>query len=132
MKLRRRLKRITDRLGIPYIFKASYRKANRSRLDSFTGIGNKKALEILSEVRSVYTLPVTTDIHTEEEASMAAEFVDILQIPAFLCRQTSLLQAAAMTGKVVNIKKGQFMSGTAMRHAVTKVQETSDSVIWFD
>ena len=100
---------ITSELGIPYVFKGSYRKANRSRLDSFTGIGDLEALRILSKVRDTFGIPVVTDIHTAEEAEMAAEFVDVLQIPAFLCRQTDLLVAAARTGLAVNIKKGQFL-----------------------
>lgn len=118
---------ITGRLNIPYVFKGSYRKANRSRLDSFTGIGDIKALEILKKVRDTFGIPVVTDIHAAEEAAMAAEFVDILQIPAFLCRQTDLLIAAARTGKMVNIKKGQFLSPEAMRHAVQKVRDAGNS-----
>lgn len=116
-----RLLQITDRLHIPFIFKASYRKANRSRLDSFTGIGDKEALGVLAAIGQRYDVPVVTDIHTEADASMAAPYVDVLQIPAFLCRQTSLLQAAAATGKWVNIKKGQFLSPSAMEFAVQKV-----------
>ena len=116
--------------GLPLIFKGSYRKANRSRIDSFTGIGDEKALGILSAVGSRFDIPVTTDIHTAEEASMAAEFVDVLQIPAFLCRQTDLLIAAAETGKVVNIKKGQFLSAESMEHAVTKVQQAGNAKAW--
>ncbi len=112
---------ITSRLDIPYVFKGSYKKANRSRIDSFTGIGDIKALEILRKVKDAYNIPVVTDIHTEKEAAIAAEYVDILQIPAFLCRQTDLLVAAAKTGKMVNIKKGQFLSPEAMKHAVRKV-----------
>ena len=108
---------ITESLQIPYIFKGSYRKANRSRLDSFTGIGDEKALKILRKVADTYKIPVVTDIHTAEEAKMAAEYVDVLQIPAFLCRQTDLLVAAAKTGRVVNIKKGQFLSPEAMKFA---------------
>jgi 2-dehydro-3-deoxyphosphooctonate aldolase (KDO 8-P synthase) len=114
---------ITERLAIPFIFKGSYRKANRSKKDSFTGIGDEKALKILQGVSKRFGIPVTTDIHTDEEAAMAAAYVDILQIPAFLCRQTSLLIAAARTGKVVNIKKGQFVSPEAMRFAKEKVEE---------
>ncbi len=111
----------TVKYNIPYVFKGSYRKANRSRIDSFTGIGDEKALKILRKVRETFNVPVVTDIHTEQEAAIAAEYVDILQIPAFLCRQTDLLVAAANTGKMVNIKKGQFLSPEAMKHAVQKV-----------
>lgn len=114
---------ICQQLNIRYVFKGSYRKANRSRKDSFTGIGDEKALDILRRVGQKYQIPVTTDIHSEPEAAMAAEYVDVLQIPAFLCRQTSLLVAAAQTGKVVNIKKGQFMSPEAMQFAAEKVRE---------
>lgn len=120
---------ITDRLGIPYIFKGSYRKANRSRLDSFTGIGDVRALKILRKVGETFDIPVTTDIHADAEAAVAAEYVDVLQIPAFLCRQTSLLVAAAATGKTVNIKKGQFLSPEAMRFAVNKVNESGNDNI---
>ncbi|GJM34433.1 MAG: 2-dehydro-3-deoxyphosphooctonate aldolase [Saprospiraceae bacterium] len=120
---------ICDRLKIPYIFKGSYRKANRSRLDSFTGIGDEKALRILQKVGKTFGIPVTTDIHTEEEAVMAAEYVDVLQIPAFLCRQTSLLVAAANTGKVVNVKKGQFLSPEAMSFAKDKVTESGNEQV---
>lgn len=114
------------RLDIPYVFKGSYKKANRSRLDSFTGIGDEKALKILRKVREEFHVPVVTDIHTPEEASMAAEYVDILQIPAFLCRQTDLLVAAAKTGKMVNIKKGQFLSPESMAFAVAKVRQSGN------
>ncbi len=117
---------ITNKLQIPFIFKASFRKANRSRLDSFTGIGDIKALRILGKVREQLKIPIVTDIHTEEDAAMAAEYVDILQIPAFLCRQTSLLVAAAKTGKVVNIKKGQFLAPASMKFAVDKVLESGN------
>ena len=121
---------LCSRLQIPYIFKGSYRKANRSRLDSFSGIGDEKALRILKAIGDQYDIPVTTDIHTDEEAALAAEYADILQIPAFLCRQTSLLVAAADTGKVVNIKKGQFVSPEAMSFAMDKVKESgNDQVI---
>ena len=120
---------ITDRLKIPYIFKGSYRKANRSRLDSFSGIGNKKALKILRKVGDTLHIPTVTDIHSAEEAALAAEFVDVLQIPAFLCRQTDILIAAAKTGKVVNIKKGQFLSAGAMQFAVNKVLESGNNKI---
>lgn len=117
---------ITRRLNIPYVFKGSYRKANRSRLDSFTGIGDLKALEILHKVGQTFSIPVVTDIHTAEEAAIAAEYADILQIPAFLCRQTDLLVAAARTGRMVNIKKGQFLSPEAMRFAVEKVRDAGN------
>ncbi len=120
---------ICRRLDIPYVFKGSYRKANRSRLDSFTGIGDREALEILAEVREQTGVPVVTDIHCAEEAEMAAEYVDILQIPAFLCRQTDLLVAAARTGKMVNIKKGQFLSPESMRFAVDKILENGNSQV---
>lgn len=121
-----RLCQLSDQYKIPLIFKGSYRKANRSRLDSFTGIGDEKALSILANIRSTFNIPVTTDIHTEEEAAMAAEYVDILQIPAFLCRQTRLLVAAAKTGKIVNIKKGQFLSPQAMKFAKDKVVQSGN------
>ena len=117
----------TRRLGIPYVFKGSYRKANRSRIDSFTGIGDIKALEVLKKVGQTYNIPVVTDIHAAEEAAMAAEYVDVLQIPAFLCRQTDLLVAAARTGKTVNIKKGQFLSPEAMEFAVQKVKDAGNN-----
>jgi 2-dehydro-3-deoxyphosphooctonate aldolase (KDO 8-P synthase) len=117
---------ITDRLRIPYIFKGSYRKANRSRLDSFMGIGDEKALKILKKVSDTFNVPTVTDIHSPEEAIMAAEYVDVLQIPAFLCRQTDLLVAAAKTGKIVNIKKGQFLSPMAMQFAADKVVEAGN------
>jgi len=118
---------LCDRLRIPFIFKSSYRKANRSRSDSFTGIGDEKALRILRKVGETFNVPVTTDIHTDAEAALAAGFVDVLQIPAFLCRQTSLLQAAAETGKVVSIKKGQFVSPESMHFAVEKVQQSGNA-----
>ncbi len=121
-----KVKEITDRLNIPYVFKGSYRKANRSRIDSFTGIGDIAALEILRKVRDTYGIPVVTDIHTAEEAAIAAQYVDVLQIPAFLCRQTDLLVAAARTGKMVNIKKGQFLSPEAMAFAVQKVRDAGN------
>lgn len=120
---------ITRKLDIPYVFKGSYRKANRSRIDSFTGIGDIRALEILRKVRETFDIPVVTDIHTAEEAAIAAEYVDILQIPAFLCRQTDLLVAAARTGRMVNIKKGQFLSPEAMRHAVQKVRDAGNGSV---
>ena len=119
----------TSRLNIPYVFKGSYRKANRSRLDSFTGIGDEKALKILQKVHDTFNIPVVTDIHTPDEAEMAAQYVDILQIPAFLCRQTDLLVAAAHTGKMVNIKKGQFISASSMKFAVSKVKESGNDQV---
>ena len=119
----------TSRLNIPYVFKGSYRKANRSRLDSFTGIGDEKALTILRKVGDTFKIPVVTDIHTPQEAEIAAQYVDVLQIPAFLCRQTELLVAAAHTGKMVNIKKGQFLSPEAMRFAVQKVKDSGNGQV---
>ena len=121
--------KITSRLDIPYVFKGSYRKANRSRIDSFTGIGDEKALKVLKKVRDTFGIPVVTDIHAAEEAAMAAEYVDILQIPAFLCRQSDLLIAAAKTGKVVNIKKGQFLAPDAMKFAAQKVIESGNNQV---
>ena len=123
------LKSICQKLDIPLVFKGSYRKANRSRLDSFTGIGDEKALKVLQRIGKEFELPVVTDIHAAEEAAMAAEYVDILQIPAFLCRQTDLLVAAAKTGKAVNIKKGQFLSGEAMGFAVEKVRQSGNDKV---
>ena len=123
-------KEICDELKIPFILKGSYRKANRSRLDSFTGIGDIKALEILHAVGKDLGVPTITDIHTAEEAAVAAKYVDVLQIPAFLCRQTDLLVAAAKTGKVINIKKGQFLSAEAMQFAVNKVKESGNNNVW--
>jgi 2-dehydro-3-deoxyphosphooctonate aldolase (KDO 8-P synthase) len=120
------LKQTALRYDIPFIFKASYRKANRSRIDSFTGIGDEKALNILRDIRKTLSVPVVTDIHSVAEAQMAARYVDVLQIPAFLCRQTDLLEAAAKTGKVVNIKKGQFLSAEAMKFAVEKVRNNTN------
>lgn len=127
MEIAEKMVHITDKLRIPYIFKGSYRKANRSRLDSFTGIGDEKALKILGKVRSELGIPVVTDIHSAEEAAMAAEYVDVLQIPAFLCRQTDILVAAAATGKVVNIKKGQFLSPESMQFAAGKVVDAGNN-----
>ncbi|MFO7658828.1 MAG: 3-deoxy-8-phosphooctulonate synthase [Bacteroidales bacterium] len=120
---------LSEKYTIPYIFKASYKKANRSKLDSFAGIGDKEALEILKKIRNKYKIPVLTDIHTPEEAYFAAGYVDILQIPAFLCRQTDLLVAAAKTGKVVNIKKGQFLSPDSMRFALDKVVQSGNKKV---
>ena len=124
-----RLVKITRSLDIPFVFKGSYRKANRSRLDSFQGIGDEKALNVLKNISKQFNVPVVTDVHAVEEAAMAAEYVDILQIPAFLCRQTDLLVAAAKTGKTVNIKKGQFLSGASMRFAVDKVLQSGNQSV---
>jgi 2-dehydro-3-deoxyphosphooctonate aldolase (KDO 8-P synthase) len=121
-----KIKEVTDKLKIPFIFKGSYRKANRSRLDSFTGIGDEKALKILKKVGEHFNIPTVTDIHSAEEAAMAAKYVDVLQIPAFLCRQTDLLVAAAKTGKAVNIKKGQFLSAESMQFAAQKVIDSGN------
>ena len=123
------LRMLSEKYRIPFIFKSSYRKANRSRADSFTGIGDIKALKILAEVRCKFSIPVITDIHNPNEAEMAAPYVDVLQIPAFLCRQTDLLSAAARTGKWINIKKGQFLSGSSMKFAVEKVRESGNNNI---
>ena len=117
---------ITEKLGIPYVFKGSYRKANRSRVDSFTGIGDEKALKILRKVGDTFNIPVVTDIHESHEAAMVAQYADVLQIPAFLCRQTELLVAAAKTGKVVNIKKGQFLSAESLQFAAQKVVDSGN------
>ena len=130
LRIADRIVKITDKLGIPYVFKGSYRKANRSRLDSFTGIGDEKALKVLRKVRETFDIPIVTDIHSAGEAAMAAEYVDVLQIPAFLCRQTDLLVAAAHTGKIVNIKKAQFLSGLDMKYPVEKAQESGAREIW--
>ncbi|MGQ8337854.1 3-deoxy-8-phosphooctulonate synthase [Sunxiuqinia sp. A32] len=123
------IKAICDELQIPFVFKGSYRKANRSRLDSFTGIGDEKALGILKAVGEKFDIPTVTDIHSAEEAALAAQYVDVLQIPAFLCRQTDLLVAAAKTGKVINIKKGQFLSAGSMKFAVDKVRESGNDQV---
>ena len=123
------VKGICDRYDLKYIFKASYRKANRSRLDSFTGIGDIIALEIIGKVRDQFSIPVTTDIHSIEEANLAAEYVDVLQIPAFLCRQTDILVAAAKTGKIINIKKGQFLSPQSMIFAIEKVRQSGNKKV---
>jgi 2-dehydro-3-deoxyphosphooctonate aldolase (KDO 8-P synthase) len=124
-----KIKEICDPLKIPFIFKASYRKANRSKMDSFQGIGNMRALKVLQEVGSLYDIPVLTDIHSPDEARIASDYVDVLQIPAFLCRQTDLLLAAAETGRPVNIKKGQFVSPEAMAFAVEKVRGSGNSQV---
>jgi 2-dehydro-3-deoxyphosphooctonate aldolase (KDO 8-P synthase) len=129
MRIAESLKRTTDKLGITYVFKASYRKANRTSRDSFTGIGDENALRILEKVRKQFDLPIITDIHESVEASFAAEVADILQIPAFLFRQTDLLIAAAKTGKVVNIKKGQFSAAESMKHAATKVEQAGNNQV---
>ena len=129
MKIAEKILNITNKLEIPFIFKGSYRKANRSRLDSFTGIGDIKALEILKKVGERFNIPTLTDIHSVEEAVIAAAYVDVLQIPAFLCRQTDLLVSAAKTGKVINIKKGQFLSPESMDHAVRKIKESGNNSI---
>lgn len=121
---------ICKRLKVPYIFKASYRKANRTSGSSFTGIGDERALALIKQVAEKFSLPATTDIHTAEEAAIAARYVDILQIPAFLCRQTDLLQAAAATGKIVNVKKGQFVSGPSMKFAVDKIKLAGNDFVW--
>jgi 2-dehydro-3-deoxyphosphooctonate aldolase (KDO 8-P synthase) len=121
---------ITNKLEIPYIFKGSFKKANRSRIDSFTGIGDEKALQILKKVSETFDVPTVTDIHEVSDAALAAQYVDVLQIPAFLVRQTDLVVAAAKTGKVVNLKKGQFMSPEAMKHAVQKVKDAGSDKAW--
>lgn len=121
---------ITNRLEIPFIFKGSFKKANRSRIDSFTGIGDEKALKILRKVSETFDIPTVTDIHEVSDAARAAQYVDVLQIPAFLVRQTDLVVAAAKTGKVVNLKKGQFMSPEAMSHAVQKVKDSGNNMVW--
>lgn len=129
MKIAERIVKTTDELKIPFVFKGSYRKANRSRLDSFTGIGDEKALKILRKVSETFDVPVITDFHAAHEAEMAAEYVDILQVPAFLCRQTDILVAAAKTGKVVSIKKGQFLAPEAMIFAINKIRESGNEKV---
>lgn len=130
MRIAERISELSDVLGIPYVFKGSFKKANRSRIDSFTGIGNENALEILQKVGETFDLPTVTDIHETSDATLAAQYVDVLQIPAFLVRQTDLVVAAAKTGKVVNLKKGQFMSPEAMQHAVRKVKDAGSDKAW--
>ena len=130
LKIAEQVCELTDKLRIPYIFKGSFKKANRSRIDSFTGIGDEKALKILRKVSETFEVPTLTDIHQIKDASMAAYYVDILQIPAFLVRQTDLLVAAAKTSKVVNLKKGQFMSPESMQHAVRKVKDSGNEKVW--
>lgn len=127
MRIAERVVAITERLKIPLVFKGSYRKANRTRLDSFTGIGDEDALKILAKVKTTFGVPVVTDIHAANEAAMAAEYVDVLQIPAFLCRQTDILVAAAETGKYVNVKKGQFLAPESMQFAVDKIQQSGNA-----
>lgn len=129
LRIAREIKAVCEELGIPFLFKASYKKANRSSLRSFTGIGNEEALAVLAKVKAELNVPIVTDIHTAEEAAWAAEVADVLQIPAFLCRQTDLLVAAANTGKYVNVKKGQFLSPEAMRFAVEKVRESGNELV---
>ncbi|MCK4879569.1 MAG: 3-deoxy-8-phosphooctulonate synthase [Bacteroidales bacterium] len=127
MNIAEHINGLSEKYQLPFVFKASYRKANRSRIDSFTGIGDEKALKILKEVGAQFSLPVITDVHTPEEAVKAAEFVDILQVPAFLCRQTDLLVACAKTGRAVSVKKGQFLSPDSMKFAVDKVVESGNN-----
>jgi 2-dehydro-3-deoxyphosphooctonate aldolase (KDO 8-P synthase) len=129
MGIAEKVSAICAKLEIPYIFKASYRKANRTSANSFTGIGDRNALELIKKVGEKFSIPTTTDIHTAEEAAMAAEYVDVLQIPAFLCRQTDLLIAAAKTGKIVNVKKGQFLSGPSMKFAVEKINAAGNDKV---
>lgn len=129
MRIAEKIVTLTDQLQIPYIFKGSYRKANRSKGSSFTGIGDEKALKILEKIGKAFDVPTVTDIHAHEEAAMAAAYVDVLQIPAFLCRQTDLLIAAAHTGKVVNVKKGQFLSASSMKFAVEKIVEAGNNKV---
>ena len=129
MRIAEKILNITDKFEIPFVFKGSFKKANRSRIDSFTGIGDEKALKILRKVSETFDVPTVTDIHEVSDATMAAEYVDILQIPAFLVRQTDLVVAAAETGKVVNLKKGQFMSPESMKHAVTKVTDCNNQQV---
>ena len=130
LRIAEKVVKITDHLKIPYVFKGSFKKANRSRIDSFTGIGDEKALKILKKVSQTFEIPTVTDIHEVADAKMAAQFVDVLQIPAFLVRQTDLVVAAAETGKVVNLKKGQFMSPESMQHAVKKVTDSGNDRAW--
>jgi len=130
LRIAEHIVKVTDTLKIPYVFKGSFKKANRSRIDSFTGIGDEKALKILRKVSETFSVPTITDIHTEHDAAMAAEYVDVLQIPAFLVRQTDLVVAAAKTGKTVNLKKGQFMSPESMKHAVKKVTDSGNENTW--
>ncbi|NEW79375.1 MAG: 3-deoxy-8-phosphooctulonate synthase [Gelidibacter sp.] len=130
LRIAEQILKVTDKLEIPFIFKGSFKKANRSRIDSFSGIGDEKALKILKKVSETFNIPTVTDIHEVSDAAKAAEYVDVLQIPAFLVRQTDLVVAAANTGKVVNLKKGQFMSPGAMKHAVQKVKDCGNEKVW--
>ncbi|WP_372769505.1 3-deoxy-8-phosphooctulonate synthase [Lutibacter sp.] len=130
LRIAEQILKVTDKLEIPFIFKGSFKKANRSRIDSFTGIGDEKALKILKKVSDTFNIPTVTDIHEISDAAMASEYVDVLQIPAFLVRQTDLVVAAAKTGKVINLKKGQFMSPAAMKHAVQKVKDSGNEKVW--
>ncbi|MGC1205880.1 MAG: 3-deoxy-8-phosphooctulonate synthase [Flavobacteriaceae bacterium] len=130
LRIAEKVVRITNKLKIPYVFKGSFKKANRSRIDSFTGIGDEKALKILKKVSDTFDVPTVTDIHEISDAKLAAQYVDVLQIPAFLVRQTDLVVAAAETGKVINLKKGQFMSPEAMKHAVQKVKDAGNHKAW--
>lgn len=130
LRIAEHILKVTDKLEIPFIFKGSFKKANRSRIDSFSGIGDEKALKILKKVSETFNIPTVTDIHEVSDAAKAAEYVDVLQIPAFLVRQTDLVVAAANTGKVVNLKKGQFMSPGAMKHAVQKVKDCGNEKVW--
>jgi 2-dehydro-3-deoxyphosphooctonate aldolase (KDO 8-P synthase) len=130
MQIAEKIIEITNKLEIPFIFKGSFKKANRSRIDSFTGIGDEKALKILKKVSETFKVPTVTDIHEVSDATFAAQYVDVLQIPAFLVRQTDLVVAAAKTGKIVNLKKGQFMSPEAMQHAVQKVKDAGNNKAW--
>lgn len=129
MEVAAHVSKVCRNLGIPYVFKSSYRKANRTSSASFTGLGDQQALELLGKVKSAFNIPVVSDIHAHEEAAMAARYVDMLQIPAFLCRQTDLLVAAAETGKIVNVKKGQFVSGEAMKFAVEKIRRAGNEQV---
>ena len=130
MKIAEKIKSLTEKHSIPYIFKGSFKKANRTRSDSFTGIGDKKALNILGDIRKKLNIPTLTDIHQVNDAQIVSEYVDVLQIPAFLARQTDLIEAAGSTGKVVNIKKGQFMSAESMKFAVDKVLNSGNNNAW--
>jgi 2-dehydro-3-deoxyphosphooctonate aldolase (KDO 8-P synthase) len=129
LRIAERLTKISDKLNIPFIFKGSFKKANRSRIDSFSGIGDEKALKILQKVSEMFDVPTVTDIHTNDDAPLAAEYVDVLQIPAFLVRQTDLVVAAAVTGKTINLKKGQFMSPESIKHAVQKVIDSGNNKV---